>query len=109
MKAGKKETTCLPIAGKYKAFVHVPVQGKKDESQESESVIKDGKGKRSCLLDGEKISVHTKARVYCMGMEKSEGQYDPDPTEHSMEGKKIFIEDRIVRGTPTTSNLIMAI
>ena len=54
MKAGKKEATCLlGIAGKcsVKAYVHVPVKGKKDESPESESVIKDGKGKRSCLMD----------------------------------------------------------
>ena len=73
MKAGKKETTCLlGKAGKcsVKAYVHVPVKGKKDESPEPESVIKDGKGKRSCLLDGEKRSVHAKARVYSWGMEK---------------------------------------
>ena len=52
MKAGKKETTfLLGIAGKcgVEAYVHVPVKGKKDESPEPESVIKDGKGKRSCL------------------------------------------------------------
>ena len=74
MKARKKETTCLPIAGKcsVKAYVHIPVhlQGKKDESPEPKSVIKDGKGKRSCLLDGEKRSVHAKATVYSWGMEK---------------------------------------
>ena len=48
MKAGKKETTCpLCITGKcsVKASVRVPVEGKKDESPEPESVIKDGKGK----------------------------------------------------------------
>ena len=76
MKAGKKETTCLlGIAGKcsVKTHVHVPVKGKKEESPEPESVIKDGKGKISCLLDGEKRSFHAKARVYSWGMDKSEG------------------------------------
>ena len=76
MKAGKKETTCLlGIAGKcsVKAFIHVPAKRKKDESPEQELVIKDGKGKRSCLLDREKRSVHAKARVYSWGMEKSVG------------------------------------
>ena len=36
-------------------------------------------------------------------------EYDPDPVEHSMEGKKRFLEDGIVRGRPTTSNVIMAL
>ena len=36
-------------------------------------------------------------------------QYDPDPVEHSMEGKKRFLEDIIVRGRPTKSNVIMAL
>ena len=73
MKARKKETTCLlGIAGKcsVKASVHVTVKGIKDESPEPETVIKDGKGKKSCLLDGEKRSVHAKATVYSWGMEK---------------------------------------
>ena len=76
MKAGKKETTCLlGMAGKcsVKDSVHIPVEGKKDESPEPESLVKYGKGKRSCLLDREKRSVHAKARVYSWGMEKSEG------------------------------------
>ena len=64
----------LGIAGKcsVKAYINIPVhlQGKKDESPEPKSVIKDGKGKRSCLLDGEKRSVHAKATVYSWGMEK---------------------------------------
>ena len=75
MKARKKETTCLlGIAGKcsVNASVHVPVKGKMDKSPEPESVIKDGKGKRSCLLDAERRGVHAKARVYSWGMEKSE-------------------------------------
>ena len=29
-------------------------------------------------------------------------QYDPDPVEHSMEGKKRILEDGIVRGRLTT-------
>ena len=76
MKAGKEETTCLlEVAGKcsVKASVHVLVKGKKGESPEAESVIKDGKGKRSCLLDGENRSVHAKAREDSWEMEKSEG------------------------------------
>ena len=36
-------------------------------------------------------------------------QYDPDPVEHSMEGKKRFLVDGIVRGRPTTPNVIMAL
>ena len=42
-------------------------------------MIKDGKGKRSCLLDGEKGSVNSKTIVYSWGMEKSEG------SQHSLE------------------------
>ena len=55
MKTGKEETTCLlGVAGKcsVKASVHVLVKGKKVESPAPEPAIKDGKGKRSCLLDG---------------------------------------------------------
>ena len=73
MKAGKEETTCLlGVAGKcsVKASVHVPVNGKKDGSPALEPVIKDGKGKRSCLLDGENRSVHAKARGNSWEMEK---------------------------------------
>ena len=65
MKAGKEETTCLlGVAGKcsVKVSVHLLVKGKKGQSPARESVIKDGKGKRSCLMDGEKRSVHAKAR-----------------------------------------------
>ena len=65
MKARKEETTCLlGVAGKcnVNASVHIPVKGKKDESSAPEPVIKDGKGKRSCLLDGENRSVLAKAR-----------------------------------------------
>jgi len=76
MKAGKEDTTCLlGVAGKcsVKASVHVLVKGKKGESPAPEPAIKDGKGKRSCLLDGEKRSVHAKARGDSWEMEKSEG------------------------------------
>ena len=60
MKAGKEETTCLMgVAGSGKASVHVLVKGKKGESTAPEPAIK---GKRSCLLDGEKRSVHGKAK-----------------------------------------------
>ena len=69
-------TICLlGVAGKcsVKASVHVLVKGKKGESPPPESAIKDGKGKGSCLLDGEKRSAHAKARGYSWEMKKSEG------------------------------------
>ena len=77
MKAGKEETTCLlGVARKcsVKAFVHVPVKGKKDESPAPKPVIKDGKGERFCLLDGEKRSVNAKARGDSWWMEMSGGR-----------------------------------
>ena len=71
MKAGKEETTCLlAVAGSFKASVYVLVKGEKVESPDPEPAIK---GKRSCLLDGEKRSVHAKARGDSWEMEKSEG------------------------------------
>ena len=73
MKAGKEDTTCLlGVAGKcsVKASVHVLVKGKKGESPAPEPAIK---GKRSCLLDGEKRSVHGKAKGDSWKMEKSKG------------------------------------
>ena len=76
MKAGKEDTTCLlGIAGKcsVQASLHVLGKGKKGESPSPEPAIKDGKGKRNCLLDGEKGSVHSKARGDSLEMEKSEG------------------------------------
>ena len=36
-------------------------------------------------------------------------QSDPDPVEHTMEGKKRFLVDGIVRRRPTTPNVIMAL
>ena len=59
MKTGKEETTyLLGLTGKcsVKAFVHFPVKGKKDGSPAQEPVIKDGKKRKSCLLDGGKRS-----------------------------------------------------
>ena len=59
MKTGKEETTyLLGLTGKcsVKAFVHVPVKGKKDGSPAQEPVIKDDKKRKSCLLDGGKTS-----------------------------------------------------
>ena len=74
MKAGKEETTwLLGVAGSVKASVHVLVKGKKGESPAPETAIKDGKGKRSCLLDGEKRSVHGKAKGDSWEIEKSKG------------------------------------
>ena len=71
MKAGKEETTCLlGVAGSVEASGHVLVKGKKGESPAPEPAIK---GKRSCLLDGEKRSVHGKAKGDSWEMEKSKG------------------------------------
>ena len=36
-------------------------------------------------------------------------QYCPDAVENSMEGKKRFLEDGIVRGRPTTPIAILAV
>ena len=41
--------------------------------------------------------------------EVSNVQYDPDPVEHAMEGKKRFLVDGIVRRRPTTPDVIMAL
>ena len=39
--------------------------------------------------------------------EVSTVQYDPDPVEHTMEGKKIFLVDGIVRSRLTRPTVIM--
>ena len=36
-------------------------------------------------------------------------QFDPDPVENTIEGKKRFLVDGIVRRRPTTTNVIMAL
>ena len=75
MKAGREKTKCqLDIAGKssFKASVHVQVKGIKDESPAQEQLIMDGKGEKSCLLDGGKDSVHVKLRGDSWRMESSE-------------------------------------
>ena len=41
--------------------------------------------------------------------EVSNVQYDPDPVEHTMEGKKRLLVDGIVRKRPSTTNVIMAL
>ena len=63
MKAEKKETICLlNVAGKgsVKTSVQVPVKDIIDKSPVHKPVIKGGKGKKSCLLDGGKGIVHVK-------------------------------------------------
>ena len=65
MKAEKEETTCLidvTQRGSVKTSVQVPVKGIKDKSPVQEPVITDGKGERSCLLDGGKGIVYVKRR-----------------------------------------------
>ena len=69
MKAGKEETTCLLVtAGSVKASVHVLVKGEKVESEAPESAIR---GKRSCLLDGQK-KVSTEKQEEIPGRWKSQ-------------------------------------
>ena len=36
-------------------------------------------------------------------------QYDPDPVEYATKGNKRFLVDGVVRGRPTTPNVIMAL
>ena len=95
MKAGKEETTCLlGVAGSVKASVHVLVKGEKVELSAPEPVIKDGKGKRNSLLDGEKRSVHGKARGNSWKMKKSKlksAMFNMTLTLLSMEGIKSFL------------------
>ena len=68
----KEETTCLlGVAGSVNASVHVLVKWKKGESPAPEPVIK---GKKTCLLDGEKRRVHGKARGDSWEMEMSKGK-----------------------------------
>ena len=43
------------------------------------------------------------------GREVSNVQYDPDPVEHAMEGKKRFLLDGIVRRRPTTRRTQLSI
>ena len=41
--------------------------------------------------------------------EVSNVQYDPDPVEHALEGKKRFLVDGIMRRRPTKPNVIVAL
>jgi hypothetical protein len=36
-------------------------------------------------------------------------QYEPDPVEHAMEGKRIFLVDGFFRGWPTIPKVVMAL
>ena len=72
IKAEKEETTCLlDIAGKgrVKTSVQVPVKGITDRPPVHKPVIKVGKEKISCLLDGGKGIVHVKESDDFWGME----------------------------------------
>ena len=63
MKAEKKEKTCLlDVAGKgsVKTCVQNTVKNITNRSPVHKLVIKGGKGKRACLLDGGKAIVHVK-------------------------------------------------
>ena len=76
MKAEKEDTTCLlNIAGKgsVKTSVQVPVKGITDRSSVHKPVIKGGKGKRSCLVDGGKSFVHGKESDNSWGVESLKG------------------------------------
>ena len=68
----KEETACLlEIAGKgsVKTSVKVPETWITDMSPVHKPVIKGGKGKRSCLLNGGKGFVHVKESNDSWGME----------------------------------------
>ena len=76
MKAEKEETTCLlDIAGKgiVKTPVQVPVKGITYTFSVHKPVIRGGKGKISCLLDGGKGFVHGKEIDDSLGMESLKG------------------------------------
>ena len=76
MKAEKEDTTCLlNIAGKgsVMTFFQVPVKGITDTSPVHKPVIKSGKGKISCLLDGGKRFVHGKESDNSWGVESLKG------------------------------------
>ena len=76
MKAEKEDTTYqLNIAGKgsVKTSVQVPVKGIADMSPVHKPVIKSGKGKISCLLDGGKRFVHGKESDNSWGVESLKG------------------------------------
>ena len=65
MMAEKEETTCLinvTQRGSVKTSVPVPMKVIKDKSPVQEPVITDGKGERSCLLDGGKSIFYVKQR-----------------------------------------------
>ena len=71
IKGEKEETTCLldiPGKGSFKTCVKVPVKGITDRSPVNKPVIKGGKGKRSCMLDGGKAIVHVKESDDSWGM-----------------------------------------
>ena len=77
MKAGKEETTCLLGVARncsIMAFVHGPVKGKREKSLAPEPMIKDDTGRKSCLLDGWKGSVHSKSSGVSWGM-KSQREF----------------------------------
>ena len=87
-----------------KITVHVLVKGKKGESPAPEPAIK---GKRCCLLDGEK-KVSMKKQKEIPGRRKSQRgisniQSEPDPVENTMEEKKIFLVGGIATRRPTTA------
>ena len=74
--AEKDETTCLidvTQRGSVKTSVQVPVKGITDTSPVHKPVIKSGKGKISCLLDGGKRFVHGKESDNSWGVESLKG------------------------------------
>ena len=76
MKAEKEETTCLlDVSGKdsVNTSVQVPVKGITYRSPVHKPLIKGGKVKRSCLLNGRKSNEHVKESDDSWGMDNLEG------------------------------------
>ena len=66
----------------------------------------------ACWMDKREVSMQKQDFIpggWKSQREVSIVQYDSDPVKHSMEGTKRFLEDGIVRGRPTTPNVIMAL
>ena len=70
--------------------------------------MKDGKGERCCLLDGGNSSVHVKERVDSWGV-NIQKEASIVLLNIPWRRKKKYLVDGIVRGRPTTSNVIIAV
>ena len=68
--------------------------------------------KAACWMEKREVSMQKLESIpwgWKSQREVSIVQYDPEPVEHSMEGKKRFLEDGLVIGRPTTPNVCKAL